>query len=71
MAFLKEYPDRLGYSIHLVNMNTGGGLGFITESQIEGCIKDKVKEIVQNKKANNTKKSSKIVNIADYRGEER
>ncbi len=43
---LAEYPDYIGYSLHFADKN--GGLGFVTQSKLEGLIKDKVNKIIKN-----------------------
>ncbi len=47
---LAEYPDYITYNIHFLNRNTGGGLGFVTQSQLEMLlIQNKVKPIVDSR----------------------
>ena len=53
---LEKYPNRTGYSLHFSNSETNGGLGFITEPQLEEMINQKVNEIIETNKTDIIKK---------------
>ena len=57
---LNNYPEYTGYSIHFANKETGGGLGFVTQEQLEEMINKKVDEIVETKKSDILKNSNKV-----------
>ena len=65
---LSEYQNVTGYSIHFVDSETGGGLGFVTNTQLDNMVQEKVSKIANKKiaklKSNNSKEEkSKIVNF--------
>lgn len=52
-SILAEHPDCITYSIHFKNAETGGGLGFVTQSQYEQLIQNKVNEVIKSKTNSN------------------
>ena len=59
---LNKYPNYTGYGLHFLNLETGKGLGFVTETQLAEMIDDEIDSIIKNKTATNTKKN----NTQDY-----
>ena len=57
---LSEYPDLTGYCIHFTDADTGGNLGFVTQSQLNDIVSKKVTSIVKNKKIAKSKQNTKI-----------
>lgn len=50
---LAEYPDCTTYSVHFVNSENGGGLGFVTQEQYEKLVQNEVNKIIESRTTNN------------------
>ncbi|MBR1540367.1 MAG: hypothetical protein IJ629_04270 [Clostridia bacterium] len=50
---LAEYPDYITYNFHVVNSKTGGWLGFVTQSQYEQLVQNKVNQIIESRTTSN------------------
>ena len=63
IELLAEYPNCKDYNIHFINSKTGGGLGFVTKSQLDDIINNKINSIIESKMLNNSLELNNILDI--------